>query len=229
MLQKAARKAEQVRLICNTPFERIRLRVGEEETRTAPRHSMCTQDLQFVLQHMIDLPLKTVEQLLRISLHTIFQIRANIGLSKWPYEQLCRGTYTYSMAEVADARRHVLSTLKEGSGPRMVLEDAAAVADTQTIHPKYTSSKYLRESSPPPHDEMQAPCDMMPDIDPQPNVEEDTQDEPEAQPLFRMDEPAAPQPNDGDDDDFWGNNADLSPASRAYWDSLADLSSDAFT
>jgi hypothetical protein len=251
MLQKAARKAEQVRLICNTPFERIRLRVGEEETRTAPRHSMCTQDLQFVLQHMIDLPLKTVEQLLRISLHTIFQIRANIGLSKWPYEQLCRGTYTYSMAEVADARRHVLSTLKEGSGPRMVLEDAAAVADTQTIHPKYTSSKYLRESSPPPHDEMQAPCDdTMPDMDmqsavyeaqdetqplfsmgkpvaPQPIVEEDTQDE--AQPLFRMDEPAAPQPNDGDDDDFWGNNADLSPASRAYWDSLADLSSDAFT
>jgi hypothetical protein len=229
MLHKAARKAEQVRLICHTPLERVRLHTGEGETRTAPRHSMCTQDLQFVLQHMIDLPLKTVEQLLRISLHTIFQIRANIGLSKWPYEQLCRGTYTYSMAEVADARRRVLTTLKEGSGPRMVLEDAAAVAETQTIHPKYTSSKiYLRESSPPPHVEVQAPCDVMPDIlDQQKPIVDDAQDE-EAPPLFTMDEPGPAQPNDVDDD-FWGNNTDLSPASRAYWDSLADLSSDAFT
>jgi len=233
MLQKAARKAEQLRLICHTPFERVRLRLGEDNSYPATQHILSPHDLQLALHHMIDLPLKTVEQLLRMSLHTIYHIRTNIGLTKWPYEPLCRGVYPLTMSDVAANRDGVMQSLKEGTALRMVLEDAAAVADTQTIHPKYTYAKCMRESP------------SAPMVETVQTIPENTYNppHPEEQPLFKSDDedttpplfaasddyPAPPPPPADDEDDFWGTNTDLSPASRAYWDSLADLSDESFT
>jgi hypothetical protein len=240
MLQKTARKAEQLRLICHTPNEQMLLRQGEDG-KPLPRPSLSTAETEVALLNMIDLPLKTVEQLLRISLHSIFNIRVPIGLQKWPYERLCSGRYQRSMEEVAQARAEVLACLQEGTGLRVMLEDAAAVAETQTLHPKYSYSKLVHEDEP----DEGSPVDQPEEAEPlpveQPEEAEPThaKDEPHdphgSQGLFDTDEPlpapASVEEGAWDDDDqgFWGTNTDLSPASREYWDGLAEISRDAFT
>ena len=83
-----------------------------------------------VITHMIDIPVIQVTEILRISHHTLRDIRLKMGLSSWPYDGIRRGAYCMSAIEVSSRRAEMIRKLPPDSVQAYVLRKASELATT---------------------------------------------------------------------------------------------------
>ncbi len=156
-------------------------------------------ETQEAMRNMVDLPMAVAMKILKAPSCMFSQIMHDTGLTEWPYARIMEGNSDVTMEEVALRRRYVISQLPDESPVKLLLHTAETVKESLT----FVSSKEEKE-------------------------EEERCATP---PLFTADEPApsAPeQPAEEEDSWFWGTDTELSPRSREYWDSLAELTQESF-
>lgn len=232
---------ESQRILIN-PDARVRL--------IKPMQYMSTEEAHTAVANMIDLPIYTVTTILRVSVHTLNDARAHLGLKEWPYYRICKGVYSMTREEVTERRGVLVETLHPDSMLRTVLSQAAAKALQQATCPNVFFDEDAREepeASPPPSgskDEAQSPepapswptmcieelrdwfgilVDSPP---PQPRPEKWVEDELKAANPIWVDDDCKPNPwatYEGGGG-AWDRFSPVSPETQAYWDKLIDLS-----
>lgn len=220
ILKKVERRSEQL-CLQSTSLQRG---VDRDEPRVCrPTLEMSVAETEEVVWHMIDLPVVAVSKLLKISTHTLMDIRKAMQITKWPYDLIARGMYHESKEAIQHKRRMVMLGMAPSCVARSVLE--AAVDMCAAIEYCKTQSKTESE------------WDIsLSGLD-------DDENENERERLIRdwngilvtpPCTPAAAKPSSEDHwvdefgssegDSFWGEGPTMSPEEQAYWDSLMDLS-----
>ena len=96
------------------------------------RSQINRHEIAEIIHSLIDLPIKTVTGILRISHHTLLDIRKSTGYEDWPYDKIRGGTYSVSAIQVAINRSTLLSQMPTGCPQHRALALAREMSATPT-------------------------------------------------------------------------------------------------
>ena len=228
--------------------QKILIGPGTYQMVTRPMNYMSMDEVQTAVTHMVDIPIYTVTTILRVSVHTLNDVRARLDLKEWPYYRIQRGVYSLTQEEVIEKRAALIASLNPMSVLRMVLCHAAGKVVDQKTHPSIFFEEDMHETSTPSPEKneqefteekppptmsieelrdwfgilVESPC---PQPQAEPWVEEELR---EMNPIW-VDEEHRPPPRSDHKLSDWDRFSPVSPDSQAYWDKLISLSPHAFT
>lgn len=188
----------------------------------SPMTDMTQDEVHTAVENMIDLPIFSVTNIMKMSCHTLNGYRAHLGLHEWPYNQIRMGTFQISRTEVVRRREEILRTLRpDAIMLRAVLQQAASksfhIASNAAVH--VVTSPPPTPSSPPaaatPTMELEELQDWFGCLVESPPLQPKAED-------WVMDEIAEANVAS---DPFWDPDAlyPVSPGTQAYWSNLIDL------
>lgn len=94
------------------------------------RTHISRQQIGEIIHCLIDLPIKTVTGILKISHHTLLDIRKSVGLEEWPFDKIKSGSYMSSAVEVAIRRCELLKQMTPGTAQAKALTMARDMSET---------------------------------------------------------------------------------------------------
>lgn len=207
---------------------------SQEEDEPERRNEITEAQIISILPHTIDIPVTTVARMLKISAHTMMVARQKIGLKEWPLENLRRGTYHISAAEVDARRLETIQTLPDTSNERRILLAAKDWHDAKKEVDNIVRNAKRARLNPTESHAQDAPP-MAPGQHGMENMEEAHEEKEENYPL--IEDPVTEEDHELKDwfasildeneqekqEDYWYEQGSAMTAEeQAYWDSLID-------
>ena len=114
--------------------ENVPLTITGRERREIGLKALDGNEVEQVILCMVDVQAVQVASLLRISHHTLRDLRRKIGLSDWPFDSIRRGTYSMTAVEVSNKRLEMIARLPLDSVAREVLVQVCKLASTPSTN-----------------------------------------------------------------------------------------------
>lgn len=203
-------QAEIMRMQSLSPLQRIWI-----EHRTVDY--LTATETQEAMRNMVDLPAQIAMKILKAPMCMFNRIMNDIGITAWPDILINEGGYHITAEAVSQKRKDIIRSLPDESPVKHLLLMAEtmkrACAPLQPPPSPVSPERTTQEAAP--------ATEELP-FDPAPLFAEDDDETPPAQCDNTIEE-------EKDDSWFWGRDTELSPRSREYWDSLAELTQENVT